>query len=302
MKTILEPSPLPLSREIRRITPERERRQQEALIWGWCLMVLPLTSLMVAVESVIAWQDGRFLSALQIQGVLLCFVLACLVIELRAATPAAAAVGGVICLDMTLVASPLSSRMSQTLLPALITLFLLTFAATHIGYARKLRLGLAEARHGRAVYQIIANLGGASLLALGHQVIPVAEPACIAMLASATADTLASELGPILPGRTVLLTSWRQVPRGTDGGISLGGTLFGIAGAAAIVTVGIRSLSLDLRSAECAFVSAIAGFMADSLFGATLERRGVIGNDMVNFLSTVVAGVTAIVVGTLMPL
>jgi uncharacterized protein (TIGR00297 family) len=257
---------------------------------------------MAVVQAVIAWQDGRVLASLEVQGMLLCFVLACLVIELKAATPAAAVVGGVICFDMTLAASPMSTRLTETLLPALITLFLLTFAATHIGHARKSALGLAEPRQGRAINQIIANLGAASLVAMGHQVVPSGLQVCIAMLASATADTVASELGPLLPGRTVLLTSWRRVARGTDGGISLGGTLSGIAAAAVVVTVGTRSLDLHMHSAECAFASAVTGFLADSLLGATLERRGRIGNDMVNFLSTCVAGLTAMLIGIAMVL
>ncbi|HEY0308590.1 MAG TPA: DUF92 domain-containing protein, partial [Acidobacteriaceae bacterium] len=297
MKTYSESSPYPLSSQNRRIAPARERLQSEALVWAWILTVLPLTALITVVQAVIAWQNGRILGSIEMQGVFLCIVLACLVVEMRAATPAAAAVGGVICVTMTMVTSLMYTRLTQTLLPPLITLFLLTFAATSIGHTRKLKLGLAESRHGRAVNQIIANLGASSLLALMHQVTAVAPPACIAMLAEATADTLASELGPVLPGRTLLLTSLRRVPRGTDGGVSLGGTLCGLAGAAIVVTIGIRSLDLGMREAQCAFGGAIAGFFADSLLGATLERYGILGNDMVNFLSTVVAGVVAIGIG-----
>ncbi len=297
MKTYSEPSLYPTSSQNRRITPARERLQSESLVWGWVLTVLPLAALITVVQTVIAWQNGRILGSIEMQGVFLCVVLACLVVELRAATPAAAAVGGVICVTMTLVTSLVYTRLSETLLPPLITLFVLTFAATRIGHTRKLKLGLAESKHGRAVSQIIANLGASSLVALMHEVTTVAPPACIAMLAEATADTLASELGPVLPGRTLLLTSLRRVPHGTDGGISLGGTLCGLAGATIVVIVGIRSLDLGMREAQCGFGGAIAGFFADSLLGATLERHGILGNDMVNFLSTIVAGVVAIGIG-----
>jgi uncharacterized protein (TIGR00297 family) len=294
MKILSEPSLHSASGQIRRIAPAREHLQSEALVWGWLLTVLPLTAIIAVVQCVIAWQDGRILASMQMQALVLCFVLSCLVVELRAATPAAAAVGGVICLNLSLVSSLMSTRLAESLLPALITLFLLTFAATRIGHARKLKLGLAEVRQGRSAHQIVANLGAASLVAAGHQVIGAAPLACIAMLAEATADTVASELGPILPGHTRLLTTFRRVHRGTDGGVSLGGTLSGIAAAAIVITVGIRSLDLGVVEAKCTFAGAAAGFLADSLLGATLERRGYLGNDMVNFLSTVVAGVVAI--------
>jgi len=297
MKTLSEPDLYPALRPNRRIAPETERKQAQFLVWGWVLTVLPMAILLAVVQTTIAWQDGRMLSAIEMQGTYLCIVLACLVLELRAATPAAAAVGGVICLTMTFATSYSSVRLTETLLPALVTLFVLTFAATRIGHANKVKLGLAESKHGRAVNQIVANLGAASGVAMMHTVMSSSLPACIAMLAEATADTMASELGPLLPGRTLLLTNLKRVPRGTDGGVSVGGTLCGLAGAAAVTIVGMRSLTLEWNATMVAFLGAVTGFVVDSILGATLESRGYIGNDMVNFLSTVTAGIVSISAG-----
>jgi uncharacterized membrane protein len=60
-------------------------------------------------------------------------------------------------------------------------------------------------------------------------------------------------------------------------------------------------LTLRLNGAEavCAVLGAIAGFFVDSLLGATVERRGWINNDAVNFLSTLAAALVAILLWAL---
>jgi uncharacterized protein (TIGR00297 family) len=206
-------------------------------------------------------------------------------------------VGGVICVTATMVAQLNSSHLNETALPSLLALFILTFAATRYGRFRKAALGLAESRRGRAAGQIVANLGAASAVAMLHGFSAGAAPACIAVFAEATADTVSSELGPLFRGRTLLLTTLRPVDPGTDGGVSLGGSFCGIAAAAIVVAVGGATMHLVWLDAAIAFPAAIAGLFTDSLLGATLERRGWIGNDWVNFLSTAVAAAIALPIG-----
>jgi uncharacterized protein (TIGR00297 family) len=292
MKPLAEPSSFPAA-FAHAISPRRDHLQSQILVWGWIFTVLPLVNLIISVHIISSFQEGGLFTSLEMHGVYVCVALSCIVVALRAATPAAAAAGGFICYCMTLVERPTATRLMHTALPALLTLFVLTYAATRLGRARKLRLGLAESHRGRKARQIIANLGFASAASFVQEITPAIQPACLAALAEATADTLSSELGPLIPGPTLLLTTLRRVPAGTDGGISLGGTLCGLAGAAIVVAVGISSLNLGLLEAKIAFGSAVIGLFTDSLLGATLERRGLIGNDWVNFLSTVIAAVTA---------
>ncbi len=199
--------------------------------------------------------------------------------RLRSATAAASVVGALICL---LLATPAAENVAASpahLLP-LIVLFVLTFAATRFRRRAKEAAGLAEPRHGRRASQVVANLGMAGLCAaVGFY------PGSLAALAEATADTLSSEIGQALGGPTWLLTSLRPVPPGTDGGISVRGTAVGLLGAALVVLSGAAS-RLSVQSAGVVFVSSAAGLVFDSLLGATLERRGLLGNDLVNFSST----------------
>jgi uncharacterized protein (TIGR00297 family) len=219
--------------------------------------------------------------------------LALLVLLARAATPLAALTGAVITAALTLGQSP----WYRSALPALLALFVLTWTATRFGRGQKQRLGVAEDKRGRNAAQVAANLGVAGLaaaVALGHR-LPGTWYAVVAVaaLAEATADTLASELGEVLGGPPLLITSLRRVAPGTDGAISLAGTVAGTSGAAVVVMVAISTFGLRLGDALTAGLGAVVGLFVDSLLGATVERRGWLNNDAVNFLSTLAASAIA---------
>jgi uncharacterized protein (TIGR00297 family) len=86
-----------------------------------------------------------------------------------------------------------------------------------------------------------------------------------------------------------MLTTLRRIATGTDGAISLTGTLAGIAAAALIAATGAPALGMSFAECLVAFAAGVAGLFFDSLLGATVERRGWIGNDLVNFTSTAFA-------------
>jgi uncharacterized protein (TIGR00297 family) len=105
-------------------------------------------------------------------------------------------------------------------------------------------------------------------------------------LAEAAADTVSSEIGQVLGGRPRMITTLRAVDPGTDGAISLAGTLAGILAACAVAGIGTLALHGDARFFWISTAGAAFGLLFDSLLGATLERRGWLNNDAVNFLST----------------
>jgi uncharacterized protein (TIGR00297 family) len=84
------------------------------------------------------------------------------------------------------------------------------------------------------------------------------------------------------------------VPPGTPGAISLEGTAAGLVCASALATVG-AALGLVPRSTLVAIVAgATLGAFAESVLSATLEHRGILNNDILNFLNTGIAAVSAI--------
>ncbi len=167
---------------------------------------------------------------------------------------------------------------------------------------RKQRLGTAESRHGRGAALVAANLGFAALAmnpsktalliywavgALMADAPPtmILAPA-LAALAEAAADTVSSEIGQVLGGRPFMLTTFRRVDPGTDGAVSIAGTLAGILAAAAIAASGAWALRGDVRMFLVSLAGGVFGLLFDSLLGATLERARWLNNDAVNFLST----------------
>ena len=216
----------------------------------------------------------------------------------RAATGYAAATGAVITACLYL-----RTPGWRTALFPLIVMLILTLTATRIGRSRKEKLGTAEEKRGRNASQVVANLGVAALAAIPLTATQIFTPssrtqivalaAIAAALAEAAADTLSSELGQVFGGQPVLLTTFKPVAVGTDGGVTLAGTAIGCAGAAAIAAVAALTFPLSLRTGLVIFSSAVLGLFLDSFLGAVFERRGWLNNDAVNFLSTLVAALAA---------
>ncbi|MCP4662617.1 MAG: TIGR00297 family protein [bacterium] len=168
---------------------------------------------------------------------------------------------------------------------------------TRLGYQRKAAAKLAQAGGGRrSARHAVANAGVASLVAVVAATTPYPElylPAFVAALAAATGDTVSSEIGQLRGRRTVLITNLAPVEPGTDGGISLAGSLAGLAGSLAVAALGHAVGFYPLGGIVVVTVAAAIGVTVDSLLGATLERRGLLDNDGVNFANTLAAALAA---------
>jgi uncharacterized protein (TIGR00297 family) len=182
----------------------------------------------------------------------------------------------------------------------LLAFFVIGTGATRLGFRQKESLGLAEARRGRrGARNAIANMGVATVCALFAVLTPQRELFVLAFagaFAAATADTLESEIGQLWGGRPRLLTTWRPVPIGTDGGVSVVGTLAGAVGALVLAGLG---WGVGFYGGSGFVAVAMAGFLAtivESLIGATLERTGLLNNEAVNTLNTLAGALLAVAV------
>jgi uncharacterized protein (TIGR00297 family) len=306
------------SMDVAEAKTDRQRKTDREAKLQWQSRLLLAGVLLLSTAGLFS----RVLSALThatAEGLATCAAFGLLVWLLRAATPLAALTGFLLtsCLYLGTVDQPNGGWFHTALLPGL-ALFVLAFAATRFRRGQKEQIGVAESRSGRGASQVAANMGIAALIVslpsrwwlpifFGQRpllrgwtsteptlfAIPLLLTALTAALAEAAADTVASEIGQAIGGDPILITNGSRVPPGTDGAITLAGTAAGCIAAATVVLVAKPTLQLTPSEAAIAWAAAIAGLFADSLIGATLERRGWLNNDAVNFLSTAIAALVA---------
>ena len=173
----------------------------------------------------------------------------------------------------------------------LVSVFVLTWLSTRLGYGQKQKLGTAQSREGRSAAQVLANLAVSAACAALFAITGNAAflLATAAALSEAAADTVSSELGQAGSSKARLITNWKVVPAGTDGGVSVAGTLGGIAAAGLVTLVCVGVGMFPLKQTAASVMAALFGMIADSYLGATLEKRKLLNNNGVNFLGTLIA-------------
>jgi uncharacterized protein (TIGR00297 family) len=188
--------------------------------------------------------------------------------------------------------------------PILLALFFISSSLLdRVGRRRRDSHGAsAPGREPRTAGQVLANAAIPSVAALlapfGY--LPQAGAALAGALAAMTADTWATEVGAGLRAPARLITSLRPVEAGESGGVSLPGTVAGFAGASAIALAAVALPDAAWGPAAApAFLPVIAGgvagLLADSLLGATAERRWpAVNNESVNLLASLTGAVVAV--------
>lgn len=131
--------------------------------------------------------------------------------------------------------------------------------------------------------------------------------AAFGVVAAATADTWATEIGTRNPGETFKITTLEKVEAGTDGGISLKGTLGGVMGAL-LISLFIFALGIysPIYFFPAILLGGIIGLLIDSFAGAIFLDKGIdveapedfsdstntFTNSFINWASTGVTGLT----------
>lgn len=180
----------------------------------------------------------------------------------------------------------------------LVAFFISSSSLTRLFRRQKRDLVDAFSKGGqRDAAQVLANGGVAGVLVLVHVLLVAAGcpqssmdwAAYAGALAAATADTWATELGVLSHSDPRLITSLRPVVRGTSGGVSVIGTLAGLAGAGLIAALAVLfwpgnalltisggsntvpGLDLSAWRGLGVVIAGLAGSLVDSFLGATVQ-------------------------------
>ena len=180
---------------------------------------------------------------------------------------------------------------------------------TKLGWQNKQQRGLEEARGGQRGPENVwgsAATGAVLALLIGSGV----EPRALLLLgfaasfAAKLADTFGSEIGKRWGRTTVLITTLRPVAPGTEGAISLEGTLASAVGSI-LMTAVMAGLGL-LPNWSCWILVAGVGLkatLAESVLGAVAQDRySWLSNELVNGLQTLLAAALAMLLAAVLHL
>lgn len=175
----------------------------------------------------------------------------------------------------------------------LLAMFVVGTALTRFGYAKKEQMGVAEEQKGaRGASHALANAGVAALLAVLTAVLQRPELAVgfVAALATASMDTAGSEVGPLWGRRTISLKTFRPVPPGTEGAVSLEGTLGGFLAAGILAGVGWATGLLPAGMLTPVLGAAWIGNLYEGLLGS----RKLLPHSWLNATNTLVGALSAL--------
>lgn len=194
----------------------------------------------------------------------------------------------------------------------MVAYFLAGSAVTRLGKARKEAAGIAEGRSGARGPE---NVWGSALAAavcagtialLGTMAnadqsefwIPLVALAYVSSLSTKLSDTTASEVGKAYGQHTFLITNLKPVPAGTEGAVSLEGTLAGIAGSMVIAVVGWGVGLIGIWDIGLCLIAAFVATTVESLIGATLQTHLTwLTNEVVNGLNTTIGAMLGLLLG-----
>lgn len=191
--------------------------------------------------------------------------------------------------------------------------FFVGSAVTKVGMAQKEADGTAEARGGvRGPGNVWGSALTAAVCALGVVALQRLYPAAlgqwqpllalgfVASLSTKLSDTTATEIGKAYGQRTFLITTLQPVPRGTEGAVSLEGTLAGIVGSIALAAIAQAVGLIPLLGILVCVIAAFTATAVESVIGATVEEKTAwLTHDFVNIINTTVGALLAIGLGWL---
>ena len=201
--------------------------------------------------------------------------------------------------------------------------FLVGSGVTRIGKAQKEAEGIAEKRSGaRGPENVWGSALTATLCAVGvlafsilgktgdilgetgkmpvpQSVISLLLLGYAASFCTKLSDTCASEIGKAYGKRTFLITTLQPVPRGTEGAVSLEGTIAGIVGSILMALVSSAVGLIDLTGIVFCVIAAFIATNIESVIGATVQSKFEwLTNEVVNFFNTLIGAIAAIVLAS----
>jgi uncharacterized protein (TIGR00297 family) len=190
--------------------------------------------------------------------------------------------------------------------------FVIGSLLTKLGYSKKAARGLAEADRGRRGWQNAVANAGVGAICAGLAIVmgnrspllspllqnassmeftnyPILDAAFVASFATALFDTAGSEIGGLYGKTPISLRTFQKVPAGTEGAVSLEGTLGALAAAAVLILIAVVAGVIPLIVVPLVLLGAVLGGLYESLAAGRLP----LGHQALNFTNTLVGAILA---------
>jgi uncharacterized protein (TIGR00297 family) len=139
----------------------------------------------------------------------------------------------------------------------------------------------------RGVWNVVGNSLPALILLVLAMIFPeynlILELGFFGAISAAMADTLSSEIGYYSKKDPIMITSFKRVPRGTDGGVTMLGIVAGLIGS---IIIGLLYFYFynNLFFFVIIIFAGLVGTIVDSIFGAVFETKKILNNTHVNLI------------------
>ncbi|HWW61908.1 MAG TPA: DUF92 domain-containing protein [Thermoanaerobaculia bacterium] len=179
----------------------------------------------------------------------------------------------------------------------LLAFFIIGTSVTKLGYKRKASAGLAQEKEGRRGFShAFSNVGVAAICATAfsgaHDILYSVMG--VASFATAAADTTATEIGQLFGRRAFLPLTLRRVPVGTEGAVSIEGTLAGVVSGFVVAAIGVLAFGAPKRTIALLTLCAFAGSYLESIAGSWNRKRiNPLPNGVLNFFNTAAGALLA---------
>ncbi|XP_010273463.1 PREDICTED: protein VTE6, chloroplastic isoform X1 [Nelumbo nucifera] len=183
--------------------------------------------------------------------------------------------------------------------------FVLGTAATKVKMAQKESQGVAEKRKGRrgpgsvigssaagCVCAVLSIYGGG-----GAAISRLLQLGFVASFCTKLSDTVSSEIGKAYGKTTYLVTTFKVVPRGTEGAVSVEGTIAGLLASTLLAYVGCLVGQIDASEVVICIVASQIANLGESVLGAALQdKEGFqwLNNDVVNVINISLGSISAV--------
>jgi len=174
-------------------------------------------------------------------------------------------------------------------------ILMFVYLLSYFCLAEGITIILKNKHENRSYINLLGNCLVGTVLVVFGQIYASASTICAAF-----SDTFSSEIGRLSKIKPRLITNFKKVEPGTNGGITILGLLGALFVSVFTFCLFYFIFKIEFKISAIIALFGIVGTLIDSVIGATLENKGYLDNSQTNFLTTLIIGGISLLVFSLL--